>query len=95
MDDSLLLEINRTLIYGAHVDGFIADIKPVVDVRDKAGNIVASISPQDKYIHFNDNIIHFCYDVPLFKKLMESGYDSNHTQYLNTNNIRSSYVKAV
>lgn len=78
MNEALLSEINRTIIYGARASGFIADVKPVVDIHDREGMHIASVFPQDKYIQFNEGFTQFGCEVPIFKQLMENGYDSNH-----------------
>ena len=74
----MLSEINQTIIEGVNASGFIAEVKPVIDIHDKEGNRVASIFPKDKYIQFNEGFQQFGCEVPIFKQLMKNGYDSNH-----------------
>ena len=74
-----LSEINRTIIEGANAAGFVAQIKPVVDIQDQSGHPVASVFPQDKYIQFHEGFTQFGHAIPIFKTLMDSGYESNHT----------------
>lgn len=74
-----LSEINKIVIEGANAAGFVAEIKPVVDIHDQSGNHVASVFTKDKYIQFNEGFTQFGYAIPIFKTLMDSGYESNHT----------------
>ena len=59
--------------------GFKVNAKTFIDVLDVNDKPIASVFVDDKYIQFHDEFTQIGVDIPVLKKLMDAGYNHNHT----------------
>ncbi len=70
---------SRRLFSEIESAGLKYQLKKVIDVTDVNDKPVASIFWDDKYIQFHDEFTQLGIEIPVLKKLMESGYNHNHS----------------
>jgi len=70
---------SRRLFYEIESAGLKYRLKKVIDITDVNDKPIASIFWDDKYIQFHDEFTQIGIDIPVLKRLIDSGYNHNHS----------------